>query len=434
MTAELFTQIFLVALGSHVLLQLWLNTRHRRHILEHRNAVPGEFARHIELAAHQKAADYSLAKLRLSNCAMGLDTLLLLVLTLAGGLDWLNGLSQQWAQELTGSSASQGGYMHGLLLIAGLALINLLAGLPISLYHTFVLEQRFGFNSQSLGLYFIDLAKQLALAITLGTPLLLLVLWLMQQMGSQWWLYVWLVWLGFNVLALMLYPTLIAPLFNRFTALSDDNLKQRIEALLERCGFHSSGLFVMDGSRRSSHGNAYFTGFGRAKRIVFYDTLISRLAPQEIEAVLAHELGHYRHRHVNQRFILLGLLTLACFALLGQLMDAPWFYMGLGVTSVSATAALDTATTAMALVLFFLVLPSFTFLFSPLLAMLSRRHEYQADAYAARQTAAQDLITALVKLYRDNAATLTPDPLYSLFHDSHPPASLRIAHLKALAA
>ncbi len=432
MTAELFTQLFLAALGAHLLLQLWLNARQRRHVLQHRSAVPGEFAAQIELHAHHKAADYTLAKLRLGTLALIIDGLLLLVFTLGGGLDWLNTLSGQLLQDYAGDWAKPGGYLQGLLLIGGFALINLLVDLPVSLYQRFVLEQRFGFNNQTLALYCIDLAKQLVLGLVIGTPLLLLVLWLMLKMGGLWWLHVWLVWLGFNLLALLPYPTLIAPLFNRFTPLTDSPLQERIDALLARCGFHSSGLFIMDGSRRSSHGNAYFTGFGRAKRIVFYDTLIERLAPQEIEAVLAHELGHYHHRHVIQRFILLSLVTLLSLALLGQLMSAPWFYSGLGVAVPANPASLDASETTLALLLFFLVLPSFSFLLAPLMAMLSRRHEYQADAYAARQTAAPELIGALVRLYRDNAATLTPDPLYSLFHDTHPPAALRVTHLKNL--
>jgi STE24 endopeptidase len=298
--------------------------------------------------------------------------------------------------------------------------IGFVVGLPASLYRSFVIEERFGFNKLTWKLWLADLVKGAALTVVVGGPLLYAVLWLMDAMGGNWWLYVWLLWLATNLLILFLYPTVIAPLFNKFTPLEDASLKQRIEALLARCGFSSSGLFVMDGSKRSSHGNAYFTGFGRAKRIVFFDTLLEKLAPQEIEAVLAHELGHFRHKHVVKRIALMGVMSLAFLWLLGQLIDQPWFYEGLGVGGGS---------TAMGLMLFSMVLPVFLFPLAPLTSALSRRHEYEADAYAAQQTAAADLIAALVKLYRDNAATLTPDPLHSLFHDSHPPASQRIARL-----
>lgn len=427
MTASQFTQLFLAALAANVLLHLWLGLRQLRHIAAHRHAVPAEFAARISLDEHRKAADYSSAKARLALLELAIGSALLLVLTLGGLL--------QSIDDLCGHLLPGGGYLHGLALIGAVVAISFLVHLPLDLYRRFGVEARHGFNKLTPALWLADLAKQALLAIVIGAPLLLAVLWLMTRMGSAWWFYVWAFWMGFNLLALLLYPTLIAPLFNKFEALADPGLRTRIEALLARCGFRSSGLFVMDGSKRSTHGNAYFTGFGRARRIVFYDTLLERLSPPEIDAVLAHELGHYRHRHIWQRVLLLGLLSLAFFALLGLLIDQPWFYVGLGLdlaSPASAGLANSPAATALALLLFFLVVPVFTFLLTPLLSQLSRRHEYQADTYAARHTAAADLISALVKLYRDNAATLTPDPLHSLFHDSHPPAGLRIARLKTL--
>jgi STE24 endopeptidase len=411
MTPSQFTLLFLLALALSTALRLWLDMRHLRHVLVHRDRVPPDFAGRIELADHRKAADYTVAKVRVGMIEVALDTLVLLVLTLGGAL----GMIDQALRALLGS-----GYLHGLALFACVGLLGFFVGLPASLYRTFRIEARFGFNKLTWPLWLADLAKGAALTVLIGGPLLFAVLWLMDAMGSQWWLYVWLVWLGTNLLVLFLYPTVIAPLFNKFTPLEDASLKQRIESLLTRCGFTASGLFVMDGSKRSAHGNAYFTGFGRAKRIVFFDTLLEKLAPQEIEAVLAHELGHFKHRHVIKRIALSAVLSLAFLWLLGQLIDQPWFFAGLGVGAGG---------TAMGLLLFSMVLPVFLFPLAPLTSALSRRHEYEADAYAAQQTAAADLITALVKLYRDNAATLTPDPLHSLFHDSHPPASQRIARL-----
>lgn len=414
MTPYHFTLVFLAALILSTALRCWLDIRHLRHVTAHRERVPDNFAGRIDLADHRKAADYTVAKVRLGLLEIAVDALLLLVLTLGGGL----ALIDQVLRELLG-----GGYLHGLALFACVAVLGFFIGLPASLYRTFRIEARFGFNKLTWPLWFADLAKGALLTMAIGAPLLLAVLWLMDVMGRHWWLYVWLVWLGTNLLLLFLYPTVIAPLFNKFTPLEDPALKARIEALLERCGFASSGLFVMDGSKRSAHGNAYFTGFGRAKRIVFFDTLLEKLSPQEIEAVLAHELGHFKHRHVVKRIALSAALSLAFLWLLGQLLDQPWFFAGLGVGA---------GTTAMGLLLFSMVLPVFLFPLAPLTSALSRRHEYEADAYAAQQTAAADLIAALVKLYRDNAATLTPDPLHSLFHDSHPPASQRIARLRPL--
>ena len=413
MTPSQFTLIFLLALALSTALRLWLDMRHLRHVIVHREQVPPDFAGRIELADHRKAADYTVAKVRVGMLEIAIDTLVLLVLTIGGAL----GLIDQALRALLG-----GGYLHGLALFACVGVLGFFIGLPASLYRTFRIEARFGFNKLTWPLWFADLAKGAALTVLIGGPLLLAVLWLMEAMGKNWWLYVWLVWLGTNLLLLFLYPTVIAPLFNKFTPLEDASLKQRIETLLTRCGFTSSGLFVMDGSKRSAHGNAYFTGFGRAKRIVFFDTLLEKLAPQEIEAVLAHELGHFKHRHVIKRIALSAVLSLAFLWLLGQLIDQPWFFAGLGVGAGG---------TAMGLLLFSMVLPVFLFPLAPLTSALSRRHEYEADAYAAQQTAAADLITALAKLYRDNAATLTPDPLHSLFHDSHPPASQRIARLQS---
>jgi STE24 endopeptidase len=411
MTPSHFTLLFLAALALTTALRLWLDMRHLRHVVVHRNRVPADFAGRIDLADHRKAADYTVAKVRVGMLEIAIDTVVLLVLTLGGAL----GMIDQALRSLLGS-----GYLHGLALFACVGVVGFIIGLPASLYRTFSIEARFGFNKLTLPLWFADLAKGAALTVLVGGPLLLAVLWLMDAMGRNWWLYVWLVWLGTNLLVLFLYPTVIAPLFNKFTPLEDASLKARIETLLTRCGFTASGLFVMDGSKRSAHGNAYFTGFGRAKRIVFFDTLLEKLAPPEIEAVLAHELGHFKHRHVIKRIALSGALSLAFLWLLGQLIDQPWFFAGLGVGADG---------TAMGLLLFSMVLPVFLFPLAPLTSALSRRHEYEADAYAAQQTAAADLITALVKLYRDNAATLTPDPLHSLFHDSHPPASRRIARL-----
>jgi STE24 endopeptidase len=412
-----FTVLFLAALALSTGLRLWLDLRHLHHVVAHREQVPADFFGRIDLADHRKAADYTAAKVRIGLVETVIDVLVLLALTLGGVLGWID---QALRAELGG------GYLHGLALFAAAALLGFIIGLPASLYRTFVIEARFGFNKLTWPLWLVDLAKGTALAVLIGGPLLFAVLWLMDAMGRNWWLYVWLVWLATNLLILFLYPTVIAPLFNKFTPLDDAALKARIEALLARCGFASSGLFVMDGSKRSAHGNAYFTGFGRAKRIVFFDTLLEKLAPGEIEAVLAHELGHFRHKHVIKRIALSAAMSLAFLWLLGQLIDQPWFFAGLGVGAGGTASSMGTA---MGLLLFSMVLPVFLFPLAPLTSALSRKHEYEADAYAAKQTAATDLIAALVKLYRDNAATLTPDPLHSLFHDSHPPASQRIARL-----
>ncbi len=411
-----FTWTFLAALAAATLARLWLAQRQVRHVRAHRASVPAEFAEAIALAAHQKAADYTVAKARLGMLDVLLGAVILVALTLGGALQWM---SAQW-----GAWFAPGGLAHGTALIAGAVVLLSALELPVSLYRTFVIEARFGFNRMSLGLFLADLAKSALLGAALGLPLLVLVLWLMGRMGEAWWLYVWLAWIGFNLLVLLAYPTFIAPLFNKFSRLEDPALAARIDALLARCGFTSNGLYVMDGSRRSAHGNAYFTGFGAAKRIVFFDTLLARLAPGEVEAVLAHELGHYRRHHVWKRITLLFALSLGLLWVLGQLLDEPWFYAGL-----NAGAPGD----AMGLLLFVLVVPVFTFFLQPLTSLYSRRHEFEADAYAAAHASAAELVRALVKLYQDNAATLTPDPLHSAFYDSHPPAARRIARLQALA-
>lgn len=410
-----FTLVFLAALLLSLALRLGLARRQIAHVQAHRGAVPAEFSARVSLEAHQKAADYTVARNRFSMAATLLEALVLLGFTLGGGIQALHGLWQEWLPD------SPLGY--GLGLIGSVTLISGAIDLPFAWYRQFVLEERFGFNRMTPTLFLTDLLKSTLLGAAIGAPVVLAVLWLMGSMGENWWLYVWLFWSGFNLLLLFIYPTWIAPLFNKFAPLEAGELKSRIEALLARCGFAASGLFVMDGSKRSAHGNAYFTGFGKNKRIVFFDTLLSRLSPVEAEAVLAHELGHFKRRHIVKRIALLFAMSLGFLWLLGQLMEAPWFYAGLGVSARN---------TALALILFFMVAPVFTFLLTPLSSLLSRRHEYEADAYAVEHADGEQLVAALVKLYEDNASTLTPDPLHSLFYDSHPPAALRIAHITRL--
>jgi STE24 endopeptidase len=406
-----FTLLFLAFFTLTLLTRLWLKWRHIGFVAAHREAVPADFAERIALPEHQKAADYTVDRCKTAIIGALTEAALLLAFTLGGGLAALHNF---WSFRLDGLG-------YGLAMTFSVMIISGLIDLPLSLYSQFVIEERHGFNRMTLGLFFSDLLKQTLLGIAIGAPVIAAVLWLMGAMGEHWWLYVWLFWSGFNLLIMFIYPTWIAPLFNKFSPLEEGEMKSRIEALLVRCGFRSSGLFVMDGSRRSSHGNAYFTGFGNNKRIVFFDTLLSRLEPTEVEAVLAHELGHFRKKHVVKRMALMFAGSLAVLWLLGQLIDAPWFYAGLGV---------PTQNTVLALILFFLAMPVFTFPLSPLMSHFSRQHEFEADAYAAEHAAASDLIRALVKLYQDNASTLTPDPLHSLFHDSHPPAAQRIAHLQ----
>jgi len=406
--------VFLAALAAATAVRVWLARRQIHHVRAHRDAVPQTFAAAIPLPAHQKAADYSVAKTRLGLVEVMIAAGALLLLTLGGLLDWLSG---QWSRAFPPESLA-----HGAALIVTVVVLLGALELPLTVYRTFVVEARFGFNRMTPALFLADLAKQALLGALLGIPLLLLVLWLMARMGALWWLYVWLAWMGFNLLVLLIYPTFIAPLFNKFSPLRDPGLEGRIKALLGRCGFRASGLYVMDGSKRSSHGNAYFTGFGAAKRIVLFDTLLARLAPPEVEAVLAHELGHYRRHHVWKRVLLLFVVSLALLWVLGRLIDQDWFYAGLNVSSR------DTAT---GLLLFVLVMPVFTFFLHPVTSLYSRKHEFEADAYAAAHASAAELVRALVKLYQDNAATLTPDPLYSAFYDSHPPAATRIARLQS---
>jgi STE24 endopeptidase len=410
--ATVLTLIFLFALGLTLLLRIWLARRQMHHVGRHRQAVPPAFADSMSLSEHQRAADYTQAKQRLSIASSLLDTVVALALTLGGGLDILWQISGQWL-----SSA----LAHGTLFILMVMLLSSAVSLPLGLIGTFGIEARFGFNKMTWSLYLRDSLRGMAVGAVIGIPLIMLVLWLMAISGPRWWLWVWCVWSGFSLLMVALYPTLIAPLFNRFSPLQDLELKQRIEALLQRAGFKSQGVFVMDGSTRSSHGNAYFTGFGSAKRIVFFDTLLQRLSPKQIEAVLAHELGHFRKKHITKRIALTFTLSLAALFILGLLIRQPWFYLGMGVHAQSP---------ALALVLFFTAAPAITFPLTPLGSLMSRRHEFEADDFARQETDAAELISALVSLYRDNASTLTPDPVYSAFYDSHPPASIRIAHLK----
>jgi STE24 endopeptidase len=410
-----FSALFLLALAVSTSTRLWLARRHVQHIQSHRAAVPAEFANEIALDAHQKAADYSTAKTRFGMVHTLADSAVLLVLTFGGLLRLLDGWAGSWFH---------GDILHGVAFIALFVVVSSLIDLPFSWYRTFNIEARFGFNQMTLGMWLADLAKTAAVAIAFGLPLALAVLWLMGKMGDWWWLYVWVVWVGFSVFMLAVYPAFIAPLFNKFAPMQEGSLKGRIERLLAKCGFRSSGLFVMDGSKRSTHGNAYFTGFGKTKRIVFFDTLIARLNENEIEAVLAHELGHFKLHHVIRRMLWTFGASLVFLALLGYVKDKAWFYEGLGLAYP--------ATNAMALVVFVLVVPVFTFLLQPLVAMYSRKHEFEADAYAAQFSSARELVNALVKLYKDNASTLTPDPLHSAFYDSHPPASARISRLETL--
>jgi STE24 endopeptidase len=406
-----FSFTFITVFGLTLCLRLWLSLRHMSHINAHRDTVPREFSWRLSLSAHQKAADYTIAKARLGLIALAIEALVLLCFTFGGGLQVLHNFwSAQQFNEL----------IYGIALIFSVMVISGLIDLPLSMYAQFVTEEKFGFNRMTLKLFFVDLVKTTILALVIGTPVLFVVLWLMAKMGSFWWLYVWIFWCAFNLLILFIYPALIAPLFNTFKPLDDSVLKERTEALLQRCGFAVSGFFVMDGSKRSQHSNAYFTGFGKTKRIVFFDTLLNRLQAPEIEAVLAHELGHFKRHHIVKRIAMLFTLSLVFLALLGQLMEADWFYNGLGVQAHN---------TVLALILFFLIMPVFTFLLMPLMSALSRYHEYEADQYAATHASSEELINALVKLYEDNASTLTPDPWYSLFYDSHPPAALRIARL-----
>jgi STE24 endopeptidase len=413
---QTFSLVFLAALALATGTKLWLAMRHLDHIRRHRDAVPVEFSGDISLETHRHAADYSCAKTRLGVLTTVFECALILVLTFGGALEWLFDLTAGWFAP---------GVLRGVALLVLLGAVTSVLDLPFAWYRTFGIEQRFGFNKMTPRMFVVDALKNALLATALGIPLLACILWVMERAGGFWWLYAWLIWVAFNLVILTVYPIWIAPLFNKFVPLDDAQLKLRIERLLERCGFTAQGLMVMDGSRRSSHGNAYFTGFGRSKRIVFFDTLLARLVPSEIEAVLAHELGHFKLRHVVKRIAWIFTASLGFLWLLAQLMNQAWFYSGLGVQMSGQVPS-----TAMALVLFFIVVPQFIFLLHPLTSFYSRKHEFEADRYAAQHASVVDLISALVKLYKDNAATLTPDPLHSMFYDSHPPATLRIARLK----
>jgi STE24 endopeptidase len=418
MSAAAVSLIFAALVLSSLATRLWLVTRQMRHVATHRDRVPPPFSATVTPEQHRKAADYTLAKGRLSLLSIGFGTLVLVGWTWLGGLDALNVIVREADQPRWGDLVYQ------LALLAAFVLIGTLIELPLEWLSTFRVEQQFGFNRMTPALFAADLLKGLVLSALVGLPLAALVLWLMAAAGSTWWLWAWLAWVGFALLMMVVYPTLIAPWFNRFEPLADESLTTRVQALMRRCGFAARGLFVMDGSRRSAHGNAYFTGLGAAKRVVFFDTLLQRLEPAEVEAVLAHELGHFRHRHVTQRLALMFVASGAALALLGALANESGFYAGLGVAP-----NLGAANDALALLLFSLALPPALFFATPLMAQLSRRHEFEADAYACAQADGGALARALLKLHEDNASTLTPDPLYARFYYSHPPAAERLAAL-----
>jgi len=406
------SQLFIVLVLLTLVIQLWLSGRHIRHVEKNRSAVPDEFKGQIPLPAHQKAADYTIARTRFGRIEGIIGTVLILLWTLGGGLELID---QAWRQMQWGT------IWTGIAFMLSIMLIMSVIEIPASLYRTFVIESRFGFNKTTIPTFVTDLFKGMLVTLLIGLPLLWVVLWIMQSAGNLWWLYVWAVWFGFSLLMMWAYPAFIAPLFNKFEPLENSDLKDGIEKLLVQCGFKSNGIFVMDGSRRSAHGNAYFSGIGNKKQIVFFDTLMKQLEPDEIEAVLAHELGHFRMHHIRKRLISMGAISLASLAILGWLINQNWFYTGLGVSTPS---------TYMALMLFMIMAPVIGFFMTPLMSMLSRKHEFEADAYASKQRNADLLIKALVKMYEENASTLTPDPVYSSFYDSHPPAPVRIEHLK----
>lgn len=411
----IFTAFFALSLVVATGLKVWLSIRQARCVALHRNEVPKAFAQNVTLSVHQKAADYTVAKTRTGLMELAMGVIALVAWTLFGGLSALNSALLQWLG---------GGMIQQVALLASFVLVGGLLELPLALYQTFVVEERFGFNKMTLKLWLIDLSKSCLIGALVGLPISALILWLMGAAGDQWWLWAWCVWMGFNLLLLLIYPSFIAPLFNKFTPLVDESLKTRVTALMHRCGFAAKGLFVMDGSRRSAHANAYFTGFGASKRVVFYDTLLARLSAAEVDAVLAHELGHFRHRHIGKRIVMMFGLSLICFSLVGWLATKAWFYQGLGVEP-----NLSAPNDGLALLLFVLSLPVFSFFLTPILAALSRQHEFEADEYAVAQTTGPDLSTALLKLYEDNASTLTPDPIYAQVYYSHPPASERLARI-----
>lgn len=417
MFAHPVTVLFLGFFVATLALQVWLAFRQSQHIAAHRDAVPPAFAADVSLAEHQKAADYSIAKTNFSIIELVLlEGALMLLLTLGGGIE----LFDTWAAKMLGD-----GYLASVAVILAAVFAGSLAGLPFELYRTYGIESRFGFNQTPFSTFVLDRMKGALLGLVLGVPFLLAVLWLLAHMGELWWLYTWLCWLAFSALLIVIYPKWLAPMFNRFTPLPAGDVRTRIEGLLRRCGFESSGLFVMDGSRRSTHGNAYFTGFGRTKRIVFFDTLLARLSTEEIEAVLAHELGHFKRGHIPKMLATRFALALVLLAVLGWVIAQPALFAALGLGDGNTLPSMGAR-----LALFFLVVPVFTFMFAPIASVLSRKHEFEADAFAAEIAGPAHLERALVKLYRDNAATLTPDPLHSLVYDSHPPAAIRIAQLR----
>jgi STE24 endopeptidase len=420
MDSLLLTSLFAAAVVLSFVLKTWLAMRQMRHVAAHRAAVPDAFVGTVSLEAHHKAADYTLARGRFGLVSLAFGTVVLLAWTLLGGLDALNG----WVRDLV--QPRWGGMAYQLALLAAVAAIGSVVEMPLDAWNTFRIEQRFGFNRMTWKLYLLDAAKGALVGAAIGLPLAALVLWIMGAAGSWWWLWAWVAWTGFQLLMLLLYPTVIAPLFNKFSPLPDASLAERVSALMTRCGFRAKGLFVMDGSKRSAHSNAYFTGLGSAKRVVFFDTLLKRLSPDEVEAVLAHELGHFKLKHVPKRMLMMFAGSLAALALLGWLAQQQWFYTGLGVTPNIGGVPND----ALALMLLMFALPPLGFLVTPFAAALSRKHEFEADAYASAQANGQDLANALVKLHEDNAGTLTPDPLYARFYYSHPPAAERLAALK----
>ena len=414
----IFTLVFSAALVLGLLTRFYLASRQIRHVAQNRNAVPPAFADTISLVSHQKAADYTVAKARFGLLEMAFSAAVLLGWTLLGGIDALN-------QAISATTlAKYGSLVPQLALLAVFGAISGLLDLPFTLYSTFGIEERFGFNKMTFKLWLGDLLKGTLVGAVVGLPIVALILWLMGSAGQWWWLWAWGTWMVFNLAVLVLYPTVIAPLFNKFKPLDDEALKARVTALMQRCGFAAKGLFVMDGSKRSAHANAYFTGFGAAKRVVFYDTLLKQLSPPEVDAVLAHELGHFKHKHIIKRIVSMFAMSLIGFALLGWLSSQIWFYTGLGVRPNMAGA-----NDALALLLFMLVVPLFSFFISPVFAQFSRKHEFEADAYAMSQTDGKDLANALLKLYQDNASTLTPDPMFVKFYYSHPPASERLARM-----
>jgi STE24 endopeptidase len=412
MDFNLFTLIFLIATFCYIATLLYLNSRQKHSVIKSFDSIPEDFINNISIEEHQKAAKYTQAKLRISNFEIIFSSMLLLLWTIGGGIDYLD---QVWQTQTDDNLYLGVGVLISIMIVGGIL------DLPFSIYRTFVLEQKFGFNNTDIKTFITDNIKALIITLIIGLPMVYFILYLMSIMGSEWWLYVWALLTTFSLTMLWLYPTYIAPIFNKFKPLDNAELKNKIEDLLSRTGFKSDGVFVMDGSKRSSHGNAYFTGIGKNKRIVFFDTLLKGMEDKEVQAILAHELGHFHHKHIRKHMASSFTISLLGLALLGYLIDKDWFFNGLGVSGSSHYSAL---------ILFTLVIPVFSFFVSPLGNYLSRKHEFEADAFAAKHTNPDDLVSSLVKLYRDNASTLTPDPLYSSFHDSHPSASIRIGELK----